>query len=298
MNLIPADDPRLQPYRDIGIALRREPARVFVAEGEKIVRRLWASDFVCDSVLVSEKKLDRIRADVPSGTELLVVRDETMLAVFGFKFHSGVMATGVRRPWPTLGAWLSSQSEPKAPSTPAAVRPDLVQVDPAAQRPAWKATHQPTRVLLVLPEISDPLNLGAILRNAAGFGVAGVLLGPHCRDALTRQSIRTSMGTIFTLPICRSDDLAADLARLRVAGFATWATVLDDSAASLATLPRPPRVALLLGNEGPGLPADVAAACDAKVTIPMHNGTDSLNVAAASAVFLYELTRGNAVRVE
>lgn len=268
--MISPDDPRLQPYRDIGISLRREPKRVFVAEGEKIVRRLWASSFVCDSVLVSEKKLRRIEADVPAGADVLVVSDETMQAVFGFKFHSGVMATGVRRAWPTLEAWLADPRRHglEVPLTP--------------------------RVLLVLPEITDPLNLGSILRNAAGFGVAGVLLGPRCRDAMTRQSIRTSMGTIFTLPVCRSDDLAADFVRLREAGFATWATVLDDSAVPLATLPPSPRVALLLGNEGPGLPPDVASACDVRVTIPMHNRTDSLNVAAASAVFLYELTRGAA----
>ena len=257
--MISADDPRLQPYRDIGPAFRREPTHVFVAEGEKIVRRLWTSDFVCDSVLVSEKKLSRIAADVPAGAEVLVVSEETMQVVFGFKFHSGVMATGVRRPWSTLADWL--------------------------------ATAPPAGVLLVLPEITDPLNLGAVLRNAAGFGVAGVLLGPQCRDALSRQSIRTSMGTIFSLPICRSEDLLADLTRLRAAGFATWATVLSDTAVPLPSAVRPPRVALLLGNEGPGLPAEVVMACDTEVTIPMHHRTNSLNVAAASAVFLYELTR-------
>ena len=266
MPLIPPDDPRLQPYRDIGPVLRREPPRVFVAEGEKIMRRLWASDFVCDGVLVSEKKLDRIAADIPATADVLVVSDETMKAVLGFKFHSGMMATGVRRPWPTVGGLLGRSAGPGPDVPPAAARRDVV---------------------LVLPEITDPLNLGAILRNAAAFGVAGVVLGPHCRDPLSRQTVRTSMGTIFTLPLAHSADLVADLAALRAAGYEAWATVLADDAEPLHRVAVPDRVALLLGNEGPGLPPELTAAADRRVTVPMHNGTDSLNVAAASAVFLY-----------
>ncbi|MDB5328354.1 MAG: hypothetical protein JWM57_3923, partial [Phycisphaerales bacterium] len=171
-----------------------------------------------------------------------------------------VMATGLRRPWSTAADWLKN-------------------------RPAARAA--PRDILLVLPEISDPLNLGAILRNAAAFGVGGVLIGPNSRDVLTRQTIRTSMGTIFTLPLARSLDLAADLAHLRANGYQSWATVLDDSADVPSEIALPDRLALLLGNEGPGLPEDLVAAADRRVTIPMHNGTDSLNVAAASAVFLY-----------
>ena len=235
--------------------------------GRRICRRggkdrpsALASDWVCDSVLVSEKHANRIRPEVPASAELLVVTHATMEAVLGFKFHSGVMATGLRRPWPTAADWLSA-------------RPPAI----AGRRD----------LLLVLPEISDPLNLGAILRNAAAFGVGGVLIGPNCRDVLTRQTIRTSMGTIFTLPLARSLDLVADLAHLRRGGYESWATVLDDSADVLGEVTLPDRLALLLGNEGPGLPDDLIAAADRRVTIPMHNGTDSLNVAAASAVFLY-----------
>lgn len=260
--MITADDPRLLPYHYTGTARRLEPPDVFIAEGEKIVRRLFASSFECRSVLVAENKIDRIAADIPPGAELLVVSEETMHAVLGFKFHSGIMATGVRRAWPTAKEWL-------------------------ATLPAGDARQ----VLLVLPEITDPLNLGAILRNAAAFGVAGVLLGPQCRDPLTRQAIRTSMGTIFKLPLARSNDLIADFAMLREAGFESWATVLDDSAEVLGEVAVPKRLALMMGNEGPGLPADLAAAADRKVIIPMHNGTDSLNVAAASAVFLFATGR-------
>ncbi|MGC4031081.1 MAG: RNA methyltransferase [Tepidisphaeraceae bacterium] len=247
------------PYRLLNPKVRNEPETVFVAESEKIVRRLWASSYRCDTLLVSDKKLPRIVDDIPIGVDVLVVSEETMKDVLGFKFHSGVMATGVRRPYPTASDWL--------------------------------ATNPPPGVLLVLPELTDPLNLGAILRNAAAFGVTGVLFGPQCRDPFSRQSIRTSMGTIFSLPLCRSDDVVADLKILRNAGYESWATVLDESATPLPKAGRPERVALLVGNEGPGLPPEVIAAADRRVTIEMSLGTDSLNVTAATAVFLYGLTR-------
>jgi tRNA G18 (ribose-2'-O)-methylase SpoU len=272
--MLTADDPRLLPYIYTGTAKRLEPADVFIAEGEKIVRRLWASSFECRSVMVAANKLDRIAADVPAGVELLVVSEETMHAVLGFKFHSGIMATGVRRPWPTATEWLADLAARSAN---------------AAQS---SGVHR-AQVLLVLPEITDPLNLGAILRNAAAFGVAGVLLGPNCRDPLTRQAIRTSMGTIFKLPLCRSNDLLADLAVLKEAGFESWATVLDENADVLGQVKTPARLAVLMGNEGPGLSSEIAAAADRKVIIPMHNGTDSLNVAAASAVFLFATSQSS-----
>ena len=253
------DDPRLLPYRYIGIGRRIEPEQVFVAESEKIVLRLLASDYTCDSILCAERKADAMRPHVPATAELLVVSEETMRTVLGFKFHSGVMATGVRRPLPTTADWL--------------------------------ATRPPPGTLLVLPEITDPLNFGAILRNAAAFGVTGVLLGERCRDPFSRQTIRTSMGTLFKLPMARGGNLVSDLAVLRSVGYETWATVLDETATPLPAAGRPPRVALLVGNEGPGLSDDVTAAADRRVTIEMRLGTDSLNVAAATAVFLYHLTR-------
>jgi len=142
-------------------------------------------------------------------------------------------------------------------------------------------------VILVLPEMNDPANLGTILRSAAALGVRGVLLGERCRDPFVRHTIRTSMGAIFNLPLAKSKNLVEDLRMLSDRhGVQTWASVLADDAVALDRANLGPSVALLLGSEA-GLADDDIAACTGRVTIPMRRGTDSLNVAAAAAVFLY-----------
>jgi TrmH family RNA methyltransferase len=145
---------------------------------------------------------------------------------------------------------------------------------------------------LVLPEITDPANLGALIRVAAAFGVGTIVLGEHCRDPFTRQTVRTSMGTIFTLDLIQSRDLRADLRAMRAADIRLLATVLDEDAESLATLDAPRSFALLVGNEGPGLERDIVEMCDRRVTIPMQLGTDSLNVVVATGIFLHHFVNG------
>jgi TrmH family RNA methyltransferase len=130
------------------------------------------------------------------------------------------------------------------------------------------------------------------MRIAAAFGAGGFMLGPQCCDPFYRQSIRVSMGAVFSLNLYQSDDLMRDLKRLQ----SEWdvelaATVLDDSAEPLSGAARKPRMALLFGNEAQGLSREVVAACDRRITIPMKLGTDSLNVAIAAAVCLYHFTR-------
>jgi tRNA G18 (ribose-2'-O)-methylase SpoU len=118
-----------------------------------------------------------------------------------------------------------------------------------------------------------------------------MILGERCHDPFWRQSIRVSMGAVFKLPIVQTDDLSRDLKRLR----AEWnveliATVLDNAAEPLASSRRKPKTSLLFGNEAQGLDQYWIDACDRKVTIPMHHGTDSLNVAVAAGIFLYHFT--------
>ncbi|MGN6507708.1 MAG: TrmH family RNA methyltransferase [Tepidisphaeraceae bacterium] len=253
------EDPRLNPYRHFTSSVKYESPEQFVAEGQNVVLRLLASSYACESVLCAERKVEVIRPHLQAGTELFIASDAMMKDILGFKFHSGVIAVGRRRPWPTIRSLV-----------------------PPAPEPA---------TVLVLPDITDPTNLGAILRNAAAFGVTAVLLGESCRDPFARQSVRTSMGTLFSLPVARAEDLRSDLRQLQQDhAFECWATVLAPDAIALPRVKRPPRVAVLLGNEGPGLEADLIGLCDRRVTLPMQRGTDSLNVAAASAVFLYQLT--------
>jgi tRNA G18 (ribose-2'-O)-methylase SpoU len=251
------DDARLAPYRSLkGKELARQGGR-FIAESEFVVRRLLASDYPAESVVVAERKAAALAEAVPSHVPLYAVPDRLLNEVVGYKFHTGVMAVGRRLPSPPLAAVL-----------------------PAAGR----------SVVAVCPDLNNFENLGSVIRTAAAFGVDALLLGERCCDPFYRMSVRVSMGTCFRLPIVRSEDLLRDLAELRQShGYQLLATVLDDDAEPLPTLAVPERTAVLFGNEAVGLsPADVAA-CDRRVTLPMRRGTDSLNVATAAAVFLYHL---------
>lgn len=252
------DDPRLAPYR----ALKRtnDTARrgLFIAEGDKLVERLLRSNIALESVLLSEPHVAQFTPLLPPDLLALVIADDAVEALVGFNFHRGILACG-RRPAPpslaTIVAGLKS-------------------------------------LLVVCPDVQDPENLGAIVRIAAGFGAAGLVLGPHCADPFSRRVQRVSMGNVYGLPIVLTDDVVATLAELRSRhAMPSWATVLDADADVFDPRSRPDRLAIVFGSEGHGIPRDVVAACDRRVTIPMPAGVDSLNVAVAAGIFLYELMR-------
>ena len=142
--------------------------------------------------------------------------------------------------------------------------------------------------VLVLPELSDPENLGAAFRNAAALGASALLLGPSGPDPLCRRSLRVSMGSSLRLPWARMAG-PEDLAGLKERGFRSAACVLDPEALDLREWARPDRLALVLGNEAFGLSMDWLAACSDRITLKMLGGADSLNLATAAAVFLYAL---------
>jgi tRNA G18 (ribose-2'-O)-methylase SpoU len=257
------DDPRVANYRNLKDRELERRGRFFIAEGEYIVRRLLASDFPVDSVLLAERRASVMAPLVPEPIPVYVVAQETMNQILGLKFHSGIMACGVRKPRRTL--------------------------DEVVPKRGGRLT------LVILPDISNVENIGALVRLSAGFGADALILGERCHDPWWRQSVRVSMGTIFFLPIVQSDDLLRDLRRLRDEwGVELAATVLDATAEPLELAKRPERFALLFGGEAQGLEPQVVAACDRRVTIPMHHGTDSLNVAVAAGIFLYHFTRGDA----
>jgi tRNA G18 (ribose-2'-O)-methylase SpoU len=149
------------------------------------------------------------------------------------------------------------------------------------------------RRLVVLEDIVDHTNVGAILRNAAGLGWHGALLSPRAADPLYRRSVKVSMGAVFSLPWARLADWATAPALLRQAGFRTVALTpaldaldLEDARRLLADAER---LAIMLGTEGAGLSGRWAAGAELRVRIPMHAGIDSLNVAAAAALACYRL---------
>jgi len=254
------DDPRLAPYRSLPTARRTRPAETFVAEGRLLVVRLLASSLEVQSLLVRETALAELRPHLPIELPVYVAPRGLVNQIVGFTFHQGVMACGRRRPLATVR--------------------DLL---PADQRPL---------TVVICPRIQDPDNLGQILRNGAALGADLVVLGRGCADPFSRRALRVSMGAAFTLPLAGTHDLPADLAVLRhEAGVQLAAAVLDPRAEPLPTAARPARFGLLLGNEYEGLDPDILQLCDRQITLPMRPGTDSLNVATASGIFLYHFGR-------
>jgi len=256
-------DPRMAGYRDARDGELRRREGLFLAEGRLLVRRLLeASRFPVQSLLLTPPALDDLR-DVlacDDSTPAYVASAETIRAVVGFKFHRGCLALGVR-------------GEPRAPEA---------LMDPVGPR-----------TLLALEGVADPDNVGAVFRNAAAFGAAGVLLSSHCADPLYRKAIRVSMGATLSVPFAQASDWPAALAALRHAGYRLVALCpaaeAEDIVEVAARAPRRPRLALLLGAEGAGLSGTTRAAADVEVRIPMAAGIDSLNVAAACGIALHRL---------
>jgi tRNA G18 (ribose-2'-O)-methylase SpoU len=254
------EDPRIAAYRDLKRSNQTRWAGLFVCEGQLLVERLLASDYEVDSVLLDERYVAVMAPRIPSGVPVYVVADGMVERIVGFNFHRGVIACGRRR-----------------------ASPALVDVLPAdAER----------LMIVVCPQAHDPENLGGVLRNCAAFGVDAVLLGAQGADPFSRRVLRVSMGTVLTLPLVQSVDLATALKRLRNDwGVQMVATVLDERAEPLDNVVRPERMALLFGSERHGLEREWIELCDRRVTLSMHGSTDSLNLSVACGVFLYHFTR-------
>ncbi len=257
-----ADDPRLADYRDLrDVTLRKHLEAehgLFLAEGEKVVRRSVESGYAPRSFLMAPRWLDGL-ADVLATTEApcFVVSEELAEMVTGFHVHRGALASLERRPLPSLDAVLDG-----------------------------------ARTVLVLEDIVDHTNVGAILRSGAALGVDAVLLSPRCADPLYRRAVKVAMGAVFTLPWTRLDDWYDALPDLSARGFTTVAMTLADDAQPLDDVVAGlDKVALVLGGEGHGLSSRWQETADRRAIIPMREGIDSLNVAAASAVACYALQR-------
>lgn len=253
------DDPRLAPYRDLKASNLTRWSGLFVAEGEKLVRRLIASRFSIDSLLLGQSEIAAFMSGLPEEVPIYVVPDNWVERIIGFNFHRGVLACG-RRP---------------------GERPQLDGIIRAVSDSYTRST------IVLCPEIHDPDNLGALIRTGCALGVDALVLGPHAADPLARRVLRVSMGTALELPIVQSPDFAEDLARLKQAGYELAAAVLDEGAEPLTAASRADRFTLMIGSEGHGLASRWIDACDRRITIPMRRGTDSLNLAVAAGIFLH-----------
>jgi tRNA G18 (ribose-2'-O)-methylase SpoU len=250
-----AGDPRIAEYRNIKDRPLAAASGRFVAESERVVRRLIDSPLRVASVLLTAPRLATLADALGGPFPVYLASQEVLDRVAGFHVHRGCLAIGERPP-------------------PAELPPDA-------------------RAVVVLEDLTDVDNLGAIARHAAAFGADALVLSPRCADPFYRKAIRVSLGGVFRLPIVRPERWPEALVELRARGLTLIAAVLDDAATPLAAVRPPGRFALLLGAEGPGLSLAARKLADREVTIPMSPGADSLNVATAAAVFLYQLTRSS-----
>jgi tRNA G18 (ribose-2'-O)-methylase SpoU len=205
------------------------------------------------SALIAETKWQRLgplgAALVAHPAPVYLAPLDVMSRVAGFAIHRGVLAAATR----------------------------LVPPQPEA---LWRQAS----CLAVLEGINDHENLGSIIRSAAALGIDGLLLDPTCCDPLYRRTIRVSMGEVFGLPFARLHPWPDAIAHVRLAGFSVVALSPHRGAATIASIERPARPAILLGAEGPGLTKEALAAADHRVRIPMAPYIDSLGVAAAAAI--------------
>lgn len=260
------EDPRVADYRGVRDPVRLTRDGVFLGEGRLVLELLLARPrYALRSVLLTPTArawLESTDLAVPSGVPVFEVAGDVLAKDTGYRFHQGCLAA-VEVPAPRSLASLTS----------------TVATTPGP--------------LVVLSGVTNPDNVGAIFRTAAAFRCAGVLLDDASASPLYRKCVRTSMGAVLRLPWRHAGTTMAQLGALREAGVEVLALTPDSAATSLlAWLPdagASPR-AVVLGAEGDGLPADVQAAADARIRIPMDPALDSLNVAAAAAVTLFALT--------
>jgi len=251
---MPADDllPLFMDLRFAGVREHPMHGPCFVAEGRILVEDLlaWgrAGKVQVVAVLAETGLAAAVRPLLPEGTELLTAGKAELEALAGFPFHRGLLA--------------------------------------AARVPAQPARDLSScRRLLALPGVADAENLGQLLRTAAALGLDGALLGPG-PDPFSRRSVRVSMGAAWKLPLWRRDDVWAALEDWRGADGELAAAALTGSIPVLDWRPAA-RTALVLGPEGPGLAPGELARCGRIVRIPMAEGVDSLNVAAAGAILMH-----------
>jgi tRNA G18 (ribose-2'-O)-methylase SpoU len=278
------DLPELAPYRTMRRSAEHEAQGIFIAEGEKVARRLLESRFTVVSLVLPENKLAEYRPLLearPEHVTVYLAEKPLLETLVGYSLFQGVLAVG--------------KIPPPAPLA------EILQKSPAP------------KLLVAIDELSNAENLGALVRNCVAFGVHSLIVGETSSSPFLRRAVRNSMGAIFQLPVVelnlagRADlpvspdawqrvptnkqTLAQTLRDLRARGIRCIAAHPHASGKTLSQADFSGDCCLIFGSEGHGISKNVLEACDEAVAIPMANEVDSLNVGAAAAVFLYEANR-------
>lgn len=259
-NIDSLDLPPLEPYRTLRRPEEHLTQGIFVAEGEKVVRRFLASDWQVVSLLLTQEWFDVVVGAVDASrladAEVYVAEKSTLETIVGFRLHQGIMAVG-RLP----------------------AEPPLEKLVPDSS----------SHLLVMLDGLEHAENVGAIVRNCAAFGADGILVGPTTASPYLRRAVRNSMGGIFKIPCVHLEQPATVLGSLR--NDRALRIIIADAHAgqSIAVEDLSGNLCIVFGNEDKGVSREVEAIAAGRVAIPMENSMDSLNVASASAVFLYEV---------
>jgi len=253
-------DPRLADYSHLtDVALKKAQGTehgLYLAESALVLERALRAGHRPRSVLALGGTVDEAVALVGDEVPVFSGPGELLAELTGYILHRGLIASMHRPALPSVESLLEG-----------------------AKR------------VVVLENVVDPTNVGAIFRSVAAIGADAVLVTPRCSDPFYRRAIRVSMGTVLQVPWTRVGDWASTRSLLSASGFHIAALALSDDAVSLKDFAAsaPERVALVLGTEGEGLTPDAMAAADTIVQIPMAHGIDSLNVAATAAVAMFAL---------
>jgi tRNA G18 (ribose-2'-O)-methylase SpoU len=266
------DLPELAPYRTLRRSVEHAAQGIFVAEGDKVVRRLLESDFAVCSVLLPDSRVAEFEPLLQARPEkeipVYAVNKKSVLEeLVGFEMFQGVLAIGKIPARATLEQILASQPGPK--------------------------------LFAAVDGLTSAENIGLLVRNCAAFGVQALIVGETSSSPFLRRAVRNSMGAIFKLPAIelKTDSgrhgptLAETIATLRARGVRCIAAHPHTEIKFLSQADFTGDCCIVFGSEGNGLSPAVLAACDEAVAVPMANEVDSLNVGAAAAVFLYEAAR-------
>ena len=254
--------PELTLYLTLKRVEEHERAGVLVAANIKVVKRLLTSEFTVVSALLTPAWLEKLEPQLRARPEeicVYVAGQKVLETITGYQLHQGALAAAKIPPLPDLETLLKNSSRPL--------------------------------LLAAVEGIASAENLGAVVRSCAAFGVHFLIVGETCGSPFQRRAVSGSMGTIFAQPLVRVENLVATLTALRARGVRCLAAHPQADATTLSALDLRGDCCLVFGAEGPGLTPPVLAACDDMVEIPMPSHMNSLNVAVATGIFLYEATR-------